>query len=61
MYNSHRLLRVVVATSLTLLSACGQSGPLYLPQEQQENQQPASAQEQDDEAQAHATDPQPQQ
>ncbi|WP_105253542.1 LPS translocon maturation chaperone LptM [Pseudoalteromonas sp. T1lg75] len=61
MYNSHRLLRVVVATSLTLLSACGQSGPLYLPQEQQENQQPASPQEQDDEAQAHATDPQPQQ
>ncbi|MEM0516665.1 lipoprotein [Pseudoalteromonas sp. YIC-827] len=61
MYNSHRLPHLVVAVSLTLLSACGQSGPLYLPQEQPEIQQPASVQEQEAEAQVQASDPQQQQ
>ena len=40
MYKSHRLLRILAASSLTLLSACGQSGALYLPQQEQvDNQQ----------------------
>ncbi|WP_462156782.1 LPS translocon maturation chaperone LptM [Pseudoalteromonas sp. GB56] len=38
MYNSNRLRLILAATSLTLLSACGQSGPLYLPEDAPQNQ-----------------------
>ncbi|MFY8275521.1 LPS translocon maturation chaperone LptM [Pseudoalteromonas sp. SSDWG2] len=58
MYNSYRFRLTLLAASLTLLGACGQSGPLYLPEEAPSNQQqpqtpeqPASAEQPDSQQQ----------